>query len=67
MQNKKNISERRDKTYILSYIYNTFVVRHKGVIKGVGGGGLISGWVYIRNIIFVSKWMGLYLGGGGGL
>ena len=37
---KKNVSERRDKTYlrnelkltfhyILSYIYNTFIVRHK--------------------------------------
>ena len=44
MQNKKKyISERRDKTYILSYIYNTFVVRHKGVIKGVGGRAYI--WV----------------------
>ena len=39
MRNKKNVSERRDKTYlrnelkltyhyILSYIYNTFIVRH---------------------------------------
>ena len=26
--------------------------------------GLISGWAYIRNNIFVSKWMGLYPGGG---
>ena len=39
-RNKKNVLERRDKTYlrnelkltfryILSYIYNTFIVRHK--------------------------------------
>ena len=27
------------------------------------GGGLISGWAYIQNNIFVGKWMGLYLGG----
>ena len=26
-------------------------------------GGLIYGWAYIQNNIFVSKWMGLYLGG----
>ena len=26
----------------------------------INGGGLISGWAYIRNNIFVSKWMGLY-------
>ena len=32
-------------------------------------GGLISGWAYIRNNIFIGKWMGLYPGGlktGGG-
>ena len=28
------------------------------------GGGLIPGWTYIRNYIFVGKWMGLYPGGG---
>ena len=28
-----------------------------------GGGGLISGWAYIRNKIFVCNWMGLYPGG----
>ena len=27
------------------------------------GGGLISGWAYIRNKIFVCNWMGLYPGG----
>ena len=27
-------------------------------------GGPISGWAYIRNNIFVSKWMGLNKGGG---
>ena len=32
-----------------------------------GGQGLISGWANIRNNIFVDKWMGLYLGEGGGL
>ena len=32
-----------------------------GLIKG--GGGLISGWAYIRNNIFVGKWMGLYPSG----
>ena len=97
---KKNVSERRDKTYlrndyhyILIYIYNTFIVRHnnrriyfknisktdlcdclKGIAKGTHlysrwaykqeGGGLISGWAYIRNNVFVGKWMGLYRGGG---
>ena len=32
-------------------------------------GGLVSGWAYIRNSVFVGKWMGLYPGGlkrGGG-
>ena len=29
----------------------------------INGGGLISGWTYIRNNIFVGKWMGLYPGG----
>ena len=29
----------------------------------INGGGLISGWDYIRNNIFVGKWMSLYLGG----
>ena len=31
------------------------------------GGGLISGWAYIGITIFVGKWMGLYLDGGGEL
>ena len=35
------------------------------------GGGLISGWAYIQNNIFVGKWVGLYPGklktGEGGL
>ena len=26
---------------------------------------IISGWAYIRNNIFVGKWMGLYQSGGG--
>ena len=97
---KKNVWERRDKTYlrnelkltyhyILSYIHNTFIVRYskrriyfKNIyktdlcdcltrnVKGThvysrwdGGGGLISGWAYIRSKIFVGKWMGLYPGG----
>ena len=29
-----------------------------------GGGGLISGWAYIQNNIFIGKRMGLYPGGG---
>ena len=86
--------------YILSYIYNTFIVRHnkrrsyfKNIHKtdlcdclrrnakgthlysrwackeerGLYPGGLISGWAYIPNNIFIGKWMGLYRGGGGGL
>ena len=28
-----------------------------------GGGGLKSGWAFIRNNIFFGKWMGLYPGG----
>ena len=106
-RNKKNVTERRDKTYlrnefkltyhyILSYIYNTFIVRHnerriyfknvhktdlydclrrnaRGTHLYSKQGGLISGWAYIQNNIFVGKWMGLYPGvlktgwGGGGL
>ena len=27
-------------------------------------GGLISGWAYMRNNIFVGKWLGFYPGGG---
>ena len=39
--------------------------------RGRGGGGLISRRTYIRNNIFVGRWMGLYpgrlkTGGGGG-
>ena len=30
---------------------------------GLYTGGLISGWAYIQNNIFVGKWMGLYPGG----
>ena len=30
-----------------------------GLING-GEGGVVSGWAYIRNNIFVGKWMGLY-------
>ena len=74
-RNLKNVSERRDKTYlrnelklkfryILSYIYITFIVRHKVkmqkehtfTVDGLISGGLISGiiysfengWAYIR-------------------
>ena len=95
-RNKKNVLKRRDKTYlrnelkltyhyILSYIYNTFIVRHnkriiyfKNIYRtdlcvclkrnsrwAYKRGGLTSGWAYIRNNIFVGKWMGLYRGGGG--
>ena len=83
--------------YILSYIYNAFIVRHnkrriyfKNIYKtdlcdclkrnakgthlysrwAYKRGGLISGWAYIPNYIFVGKWIGLYPGlktGGGAL
>ena len=38
---------------------------HTYTVDGLinGGGGLISRWAYIRNNIFIGKWMGLYLGG----
>ena len=110
-RNKKNVLERLDKTYlrnelikltyhfILSYIYNTFIVRHNKrrtyfqkltyktdlcdwnnwnfdvfkkemqkehtyTVDGlINGGGLISGWSYIRNYVFIGNWMGLYPGG----
>ena len=91
--------------FILSYIYNTFIVRHNKrrtyfqkltyktdlcdwnnwnfdvfkkemqkehtyTVDGlINGGGLISGWSYIRNYVFIGNWMGLYPGGlktGGG-
>ena len=32
-----------------------------GLING-GGGGVKSVWAYIRNNIFIGKWMGLYPG-----
>ena len=43
--------------------------KHTYTVDGFinGGGGLISGWAYIRITIFVGKWMGLYLDGKGGL
>ena len=79
--------------YILTYIYNTFIVRHnkrriyfKNIYKinlsdclketqkehtytvdGLinGGRGLVSRWAFIRNNIFVGKWMDYTSGGGG--
>ena len=36
--------------------------RNTNTVDGLINGGLISGWAYIRNNIFVGKWMGLYPG-----
>ena len=47
-------------------LYN--FIRGFGWVYKWGGGGLISGWGYIRNNIFVGKWLiseGLKTGGGG--
>ena len=36
---------------------------HTCTVDGLINGGLISGWGYIWNKIFVGKWMRLYPGG----
>ena len=49
--------------YVLKKTQKEHTCTVDGLINGEGGGGwLIPGWAYIRNNIFVGKWMGLYPG-----